>query len=113
MTWPDHISVYHKLRSAPTESTDSFILDVIILSELRQRPAARCVEDIVVFDYRRGKKAALPSFMLEQFQKTFELQEKAKLENSRKVKSILDQVRALEQATWDMPDAKEDFGGKV
>lgn len=52
MAWPDRISVYHKLRAAPTASTDSFILDVLILSERHQRPAARCVEDIVVYDYR-------------------------------------------------------------
>lgn len=44
MAWPDRISVYHKLRSLPTSSTNSFILDVIIISERHQRPAARCVE---------------------------------------------------------------------
>jgi len=110
MTWPDRISVYHKLRSNPDKSSSSLVLDVTILSESRQRVAARCLEDVVVYDYKQGKKTTLAPFMLEQFRKTFELQEKARKENSAKVNSILDRVRVLEQQTWDRADAKEDFG---
>ena len=105
MTWPDHISVYHKLASEPTAETDSFILDVVIMSELQQRPAARCVEDIVVYDYRAGKKAPLLPFMVDAFRKTWKLQEEAKTENSEKVRRLLEEVRALEKETWDRPDA--------
>lgn len=110
MTWPDHISVYHKLASEPTAETDSFVLDVVIMSELQQRPAARCVEDIVVYDYRAGKKAPLLPFMVDAFRKTWELQEAAKKENSEKVRQLLEEVRALETETWDRPDAVEDMG---
>ena len=110
MTWPDRVSVYHKFRSRPSETTDSLILDVLILSEARQRPAARAMEDIVMYDYRKGKKTALEPFMLEQFRKTFELQEEAKHTNSERVLKILEDVRALEQSSWDRPNAKEDFG---
>ena len=110
MTWPDRISVYHKLRTRPTKSTDSMILDVMILSEVRQRPAARCLEDCVTYDYRQGRKTTLPPWMLEQLEKTFDLQEISKSENSRKAKRLLDRVRALEKQTWDRADAKEDFG---
>lgn len=110
MTWPDHISVYHKLASQPTKETDSFILDVLILSERHQRPAARCVEDIVVYDYKKGKKAPLKPFMVEAFQETWRLQEEAKKKNSDRVRRLLDQVRRLEQGSWDRPDAKEDLG---
>ncbi|KAG9662630.1 hypothetical protein KCU95_g11233, partial [Aureobasidium melanogenum] len=110
MKWPDHISVYHKLASEPTAETDSFILDVIIMSELQQRPAARCVEDIVVYDYRVGKKAPLLPFMVDAFRETWKLQEEAKKENSEKVRCLLEEVRALEKETWDRPDAVEDMG---
>lgn len=110
MKWPDHISVYHKLASEPTAETDSFILDVIIMSELQQRPAARCVEDIVVYDYRVGKKAPLLPFMVDAFRETWKLQEEAKKENSEKVRRLLEEVRALEKETWDRPDAVEDMG---
>ncbi|KIX01744.1 uncharacterized protein Z518_09470 [Rhinocladiella mackenziei CBS 650.93] len=110
MTWPDRISVYHKLRSRPDESTESLILDVLIMSEVRQRPAARCLEDVVVYDYRVGKKSTLEPFMLEQLKKTFDLQEVAKRENCTAVRQIERRVRNLEKQSWDRPDAKEDLG---
>ena len=110
MAWPDRISVYHKLRTAPTASTDSFVLDVLILSERHQRPAARCVEDIVVYDYRRGTKSPLKDFMVEEFKKTFELQEQSRIRNEGKVSNLLQRVQRLEQQVWDRPDAVEDMG---
>ena len=110
MTWPDRVSVYHKLSTAPQSTDDSFILDVMILSEVRQRPAARCLEDVVTYDYRQGKKTALPRFMLNAFQSTFAQQEEAKADAGRKISDLLLRVRALEKDTWDRPDAKEDLG---
>ena len=110
MTWPDKICVYHKLRSRPSESTESMLLDVMILSELRQRPAARCLEDVVVYHYPTAKKSPLAPFMLKQFQETFDLQEAAKSRSYAKIKSIEEAVRRLETQSWDRPDAKEAFG---
>ena len=110
MAWPDSISVYHKLRSPPSDSTDSFILDVLILSERHQRPAARCIEDIVVYDYRQGKKTPLRPFMLEKFRETFALQEEAKRTNGERVRGLLERVQRLERETWDREDAREDMG---
>lgn len=100
----------HKLRSKPEQGTDHFILDVLILSEAQRRAAARCIEDIVVYDYRTAKKSALPPFMIAKFQKTFQLQEQAKAENSARVRQLLTRVRELEESSWDRPDAVEDFG---
>lgn len=110
MTWPDRVSVYHKLRSALSASTDSFILDVIILSERHQRAAARCVEDIVVYDYRKGKRTPLRPFMAEVFTQTFRLQEEARAKHTERVSGLLRQVESLEKESWDRKDAKEDFG---
>jgi Thioesterase-like superfamily len=110
MTWPDRISVFHKLRSKPDENTESIILDVMILSESKQRPAARCLEDVVVYDYRSSKRTTLPTFMLDQFQRTFELQEAAKAENEDKMLHLLERVRDLELNSWDRTDAQEDLG---
>lgn len=104
------MTVLHKLRDEPTQDTDHFILDVLILSEAQRRPAARCTEDIVVYDYRTAKKSPLPSFMIQKFQETFNLQEQAKEKNSIRVRGLLDRVRELEKGSWDRPDAKEDFG---
>jgi len=113
MTFPDHVTVYHKLSNEPTQKTDSFILDVLILSELHQRPAARCIEDIVVYNYRLGKKTTLPPFMADAFQRTWQLQEEAKKTNSNAVRDLLARVRALEKQSWDAPDAVEDMGSNT
>ncbi|KAF2144410.1 uncharacterized protein K452DRAFT_266212 [Aplosporella prunicola CBS 121167] len=110
MTYPDRVTVLHKLRSEPSPDTDSFILDVIILSEVHRRAAARCVEDVVVYDYKRARKAPLKGFMVEQFRKTFALQEAAKQKYGERVKRLAEEVRGLEQDSWDKEGAVEDFG---
>ena len=110
MAWPDRIAVYHKLRAAPTASTDSLILDVVILSERHQRPAARCVEDIVVYDYRQGVKSPLMGFMIGKLTETFELQEDTKIRNQSGVRHLLQRMQRLEKDVWDRSDAVEDMG---
>ncbi|KAF1946571.1 hypothetical protein EJ02DRAFT_450310 [Clathrospora elynae] len=110
MKWPDRVTVLHKLHSNPTPSTDNFTLDVLILSEAHRRPAARCVEDIVVYDYKTAKKSTLPPFMVDKFRETFELQQQAKENNSRRVRQLLERVRELEKGSWDRVGAKENFG---
>lgn len=110
MKWPDHVTVLHKLRSRPKLDADHFILDVMILSELHQRPAARCVEDIVVYDYRKARKVPLPPFMLDKFLELWELQEQANDKYEHRVNDVLRRVRELEKKSWDRPDAKEDLG---
>ena len=110
MTWPDRVTVLHKLRSRPSLDTDSVTLDVVILSEAQQRPAARCEEDIVVYDYRAGKKAALLPFMVDRFGEVFEEQEAAKREFGHKANRLLQKVKDLERETWDREGATEDLG---
>ncbi|KAI9755387.1 MAG: hypothetical protein M4579_004316 [Chaenotheca gracillima] len=110
MTWPDRVTVYHKLRSAPSASSDAFHLDVTVLSELHQRCAARCVEDIVVYDYRQGRKTALQPFMQDVFQDTFRQQEEARIFWSKQVRMLIDRVEKLEKASWDREGAVEDLG---
>jgi hypothetical protein len=129
MKWPDRylspnpplpsplthhrITVLHKLRTKPTSTSDSFVLDVLILSEAHRRPAARCVEDIVVYDYKLGKKSVMPPFMLEKFQQTFEMQEQAKEKYSARVTNLLERVERLEKESWDREGAVEDMGGNA
>jgi len=111
MVYPDKVSVFHKLRILPTPSdSSSFILDVLMLSDKHQRPSARCVEDIVVYDYKAGKKTNMKPWMLDIFQETFRRQKEEKERNLKRVKGLLEEVRKLELETWDRPDAKEDFG---
>lgn len=94
----------------PQLEADHFLLDVMILSERHRRPAARCVEDIVVYDYGKARKSPLAPFMVAKFQETFKLQEQAKEANSHRVRALLGRVRRLEKSSWDKPDAVEDMG---
>lgn len=111
MSWPDWISVYHKLRSPPSDASDSFTLDVLILSEKHQRAAARCVEDIVLYNYRRGQKVLIRPFMFEQFSKSWQAQEEAKRKNEAKVEELLERVRRLEERCSDKTEAVTDVEG--
>ncbi len=88
---------------------------MLILSEAHRRAAARCIEDIVVYDYRTATKAALPPFMIEKFRQVFEMQEQTKERNGQRVRELLERVRGLEKGSWDRVGAVEDLGsaGKV
>lgn len=114
MKFPDKITVYQKLVHDPSSSLSSqsaFQLQVMILSEARQRPAARCHEDIVTYDYKKNQKTPeLPPFIFEQFMTIWELQEKAKKDWQQRILEIESQVRTLETDSWDRPDAVEDTG---
>jgi hypothetical protein len=110
MVTADRVTVLHKLSSKPTPKMDHFVLDVMILSEAHRRPAARCTEDIVVYDYQRARKCALLPFMVDRFGTIFEQQEAAKAKYSGRVRALLERVRQLEVDSWDRADAKEDFG---
>lgn len=110
MTYPDHISVFHKLRTLPEPGSSSFILDVVILSELHQRPAARCVEDIVVYDYRAGRKVEIQPFMMRAFGRTWKEQEEERTRVERRIEEVEGLVAELEKGSWNRVGAVEDFG---
>ncbi|QSZ34971.1 hypothetical protein DSL72_007833 [Monilinia vaccinii-corymbosi] len=113
MTWPDHISVYHKLNYLPSDisaHSASFKLDVLIVSELHQRVAARCEEDIVTYDFKKGQKEVLQPWLLDAFAKTWEEQNAAMASALKKIEAIEEKVRRLEIDTWDRANAVEDMG---
>jgi tRNA A-37 threonylcarbamoyl transferase component Bud32 len=111
MTYPDQISVFHKLREMPSDDSSSFLLDVMIMSESKQRPAARCEEDIVVYDYKLGAKVAVRPFMMDAFRRTWEEQESGKKRVIKRIQEIEEAVRKLEKESWDREGAVEDMGG--
>lgn len=112
VTYPDYVSVYHKLRLPPSAqpSPSSLILDAVIFSHRHQRVAARTEEDIVVYDYRSAKKAEVPSFMQDVLEDTFRLQELEKVRARIRIWELVRSVEKLEKETWDRPDAVEDNG---
>ena len=82
----------------------------MILSELHQRPAARCIEDIVVYDYKKGRKRELPPFMMDGFHETWERQEEAKRKVGERIRELDGVVKELEMSSWDREGAVEDLG---
>jgi hypothetical protein len=113
MTWPDKITVYHRLTQDPsaTLAKSFFQQEVLILSEAKQRPAARCLEQNALYDYKLLRKApSPPAFLLEQFKKTWEMQEQSKREWQQRIVDIENRVRSLEVDSWDREDAVEMLG---
>ncbi|KAK6836730.1 hypothetical protein PG987_007225 [Apiospora arundinis] len=110
VVYPDRISVYHKLRSLPSESDTSLILDCMILSHKHRRIAARTEEDVVIYDYGAGKKATMPPFVLQTFRDTWERQEGETRRARLRIQELAREVETLEKETWNREDAVEDLG---
>lgn len=83
------------------------------MSELHQRPAARCEEDIVVYDYRVGKKLPIGGFMKDAFQRTWFEQEEERSRVEGRIWEVERAVGELENDTWNKEGAVEDMGGAV
>jgi hypothetical protein len=113
MTYPDRISVYHKLRVDPSSSStrpSAFVLDCIVLSHNARRIAAKLEEDIVIYDYKAARKSAMPEYMVPLFSETFQLQEKEMRRARARIWDLIGEVEHLEKETWDRPDAVEEIG---
>lgn len=68
----------------------------MILSDAHRRLAARCFEDIVVYDYRQAKRAPLLPFMVDQLQETYDLQEDNRVRSREEVRSLFTLLEQLE-----------------
>jgi hypothetical protein len=112
MTWPDKITVCHKLRELPSKEASSFLLDVMIVSESKQRVAARCEEDIVVYDYKQGVKVPVRPWMMEGFKRVWGEQEGERERVIGRIQEIEEVVGRLEKESWDKEGAVEDMGGR-
>ncbi|KAI0118965.1 thioesterase-like superfamily-domain-containing protein [Daldinia grandis] len=112
MTYPDTISAYHKLRSQPSATDTSLVLDCIILSHRHRRVAARTEEDVVIYDYGAARKTSVPAFALGAFQDVWRRQEEETRRARRRIRELVKKVEGLEKGTWDRPGAVEDVGGK-
>ncbi|EGO61631.1 hypothetical protein NEUTE1DRAFT_144747 [Neurospora tetrasperma FGSC 2508] len=113
MVYPDRISVYHRLSTPPQHGQTSFHLDCIVLSHQHRRAAARLEEDVVIYDYRKAGKTAMPEFMLTQFEKTWKMQQEETIRARKRIWELIAGVERLERETWDREDAKEDMGSAV
>ncbi|KAK1778637.1 thioesterase-like superfamily-domain-containing protein [Copromyces sp. CBS 386.78] len=113
LVYPDRISVYHRLASPPQSGVTSFHLECVVLSHQHRRVAARLEEDIVIYDYRKAGKTAMPEFMLSLFDKTWKLQQEETIRARKRIWELIGGVERLESETWDREDAHEDLGSAV
>ncbi|KAG6003926.1 hypothetical protein E4U21_001605 [Claviceps maximensis] len=80
ITYPDKITVIHKLARRPTNTSTGILLDAVMYSERHRRVAARCFEDIAVYDYRAGRVSTMKPFMVDALQEVWHLQEEKRCE---------------------------------
>ncbi|KAI5458282.1 thioesterase-like superfamily-domain-containing protein [Mariannaea sp. PMI_226] len=99
MDYPDRTTVVHKLLSPPGPDSDHILLEAAIISERHQRAAARCFEDIVVFDYRVAKKTPLKKFMLDEFKKTYQKQETSRRKCIDEINNLFKEIEELEASS--------------
>lgn len=113
MTYPDRVSVYHRLRHPPSAqpSPSSLVLDAVVFSHRHRRVSARVEEDVVIYDYRAARKTEMPAFMRDVLEDTFEQQQAETVRARRRIWDLIGDVERLEKETWDRPDAVEDIGG--
>jgi acyl-CoA thioesterase FadM len=113
LTYPDRVSVYHRLRHPPSSSPSpsSLILDAAVFSHRHRRVSARVEEDVVIYDYRAAKKTEMPAFMRGVLEETFVRQQDETARARRRIWELIRGVEGLENETWDRPGAVEDFGG--
>lgn len=96
MKYPDRTTVLHKLIRSPDYDSDHVLLEAVILSERYRRPAARCFEDIVVYDYRAAKKTPLKPFMVDELQKMFKRQQESKELAEKEIEEFFVEVAEIE-----------------
>ncbi|KIH91999.1 hypothetical protein SPBR_02950 [Sporothrix brasiliensis 5110] len=112
MTFPDAISVYHRLRVSPeaNSKSTSLLLDCLVLSHSHKRIAARVYEDVSFYDYRTASKTQMPEFMREVLTDLWQQQlHEATLARIR-IWELVAAVERLEKQTWDREEAVEDIG---
>ena len=70
---------------------------MLVLSEKHQRPAAKCHEEIVVYDYRTKGRAAIPPWMKDQFEITLQRQKEAMEDAHDKMEDLEKNVDEIER----------------
>ncbi|CRK42403.1 hypothetical protein BN1723_000812 [Verticillium longisporum] len=96
MAYPDQVTVVYKLAEKPTYTSDHLKLDALLLSEQHRRVAARCIEEVTIYDYRAAKKAVLPPHMVDRLAETFELQEEARREFDERANGVIKAIQEIE-----------------
>ena len=98
LKYPDKLSLHHSLAPLPSSSSiTGFGLRCSVLSHTHQRSAARIDEDLVIYDYKLGKKIALPSWIEDVFRKAAADEEASKLLWNSQRAELEEEITTLEE----------------
>lgn len=95
--FPDNITVLYRLSEPPTYDSDHLKMEVWLLSENACRVAARCIEDVTIYNYPAAKKSLLEPFMVDQLAETFHLQEQSRRRYREEVRRVISAVEDIER----------------
>ena len=112
MTYPDAISVYHRLRVSPEADPKSMslLLDCVVLSHSHKRIAARLYEDVSFYDYRTASKTQMPEFVRKVLTGIWRQQLQETAQARTRIWELVAAVERLEKQTWDCEEPVEDLG---
>lgn len=96
MKFPDRHSVFHRITELDPKA-GIFKLEGVCLSEKHQRIAAQIEEEVVVYDYAKGKRIEMPGWM-EEVMRRQEEEERGEGMDVREEKGEIDaEVERLEK----------------
>lgn len=95
MNFPDRVTVIHKLLVKPEATSTSIFLEAAIISEQHQRIAARCFEDIAVYDYKAGKISPMHHFMVEELDAVYDSQVQAHQAALKNIATLQERLKKL------------------
>lgn len=96
VTFPDRVSVFHKITKPPEPNSDHFILEAIILSEYHYRTAARLTEEIGIYDHIEGKKTTLKPNQVRDLNRIFKRQPLNREAADKEIDEWMDRLTDLE-----------------
>lgn len=96
VTFPDRVSVFHKITKPPEPDSDHFILEAIILSEYHYRTAARLTEEIGIYDHIEGKKSTLKPNQVRDLNRIFKRQPLNREAADKEIDEWMDRLTDLE-----------------
>lgn len=96
LTYPDRVSVFHKIVKPPEPGSDNMILEALIVSEYHCRVAARLFEDLVVYDHIEGKNSTFKPNQIRDLNRLFRRQLLSRPIADKEIDEWMDRLTDLE-----------------
>ncbi|KAI8714066.1 hypothetical protein NCS52_01125900 [Fusarium sp. LHS14.1] len=96
LTYPDRVSVFHKIVKPPEPGLDNMVLEALIVSENHYRVAARVVEDLVIYDHVKGKNSIFKHNQIRDLTRLFRRQMLSREVADKEIDEWMDRLTDLE-----------------